>query len=113
MGQGSGIAMSSGVGHRHSSDPALLWLQHSLAAVALIQLLAWELPYAADAALKRRKKRECLLLIPHLLASLLFPRFFFLIAESFNFLSCHSAVSVNLSFLKKLEQCFSMLAEKV
>lgn len=98
MGQGSGIAMSSGVGHRHSSDPALLWLQHSLAAVALIQLLAWELPYAADAALKRRKKRECLLLIPHLLASLLFPRFFFFYSRILQFLELSFSCVCKLEF---------------
>ena len=39
-------------------DPALLWLQRRLAAVALIQPLAWELPYAKDVALKRFKKKE-------------------------------------------------------
>ena len=47
--------MSYGVGHRHSSDPALLWLW--LAAIALIRPLAWELPCAADAALKKKKKK--------------------------------------------------------
>ena len=44
---GSGIAMSCGVGHRHVSDPTLLWLWYRLAAVALIRPLAWEAPYAA------------------------------------------------------------------
>ena len=34
----------------------LLW--HRPAAVALILPLAWELPYAADVALKRKKKKE-------------------------------------------------------
>ena len=34
-----------------------LWLWLRLAAVALIQPLAWELPYAADVALKRKKKQ--------------------------------------------------------
>ena len=56
MGQQSGIDVSCGVGHRHGSDPALLWLW--LAAVALIQPLAWELPYAAGMALKRQKKKR-------------------------------------------------------
>ena len=37
--------MSCGVGCRHGSDPVLLWLWRRLAAAALIQLLAWELPY--------------------------------------------------------------------
>ena len=39
----SGIAMSCGVGQRCGSDPALLWLWCSLAAIAPIQLLHWEL----------------------------------------------------------------------
>ena len=56
--------MSSGVGHRHGSDLALLWLWHRQAATARIGLLAWEPPYAAGAALekqkdkKKKKKRE-------------------------------------------------------
>ena len=36
-------------------DPALLWLWHRPAAIALIQLLAWEPPYAVSAALKSKK----------------------------------------------------------
>ena len=31
---------------------------HKLAAAALIQLLAWELPHAAGVALKRQKKKK-------------------------------------------------------
>ena len=34
-------------------DLLLLWLWHSLAAIALIQPLAWEPPYAMGVALKR------------------------------------------------------------
>ena len=41
--------MSHGVGHRHSSDPALLWLWRELAAGAPTGPLAWEPPYAAGA----------------------------------------------------------------
>ena len=37
---------------------ALLWLWHRPAAVALIQPLAWEPPYVADAALKRQKDQK-------------------------------------------------------
>ena len=48
--------MSCGVGCRQASDPVLLWLWCRLAATALIQPLAWELPYAADEALKGQKK---------------------------------------------------------
>ena len=36
-------------------DPALPWMWHRPAAVALIRPLAWELPHAADAALKSKK----------------------------------------------------------
>ena len=42
--------MSCGVGCRHGSDPALLWLWHRPVATALIGPLAWEPPYAAGAA---------------------------------------------------------------
>ena len=53
--QGSSIATSCGVGRRCGSDPALLWLWLWPAAVAPIQPLAWEFPYAAGAALKTTK----------------------------------------------------------
>ena len=56
MGRGSGTFMSCGAGWRHGSDPTLLWLWHRPAAVAPIGPLAWELPYAANAALKGKKK---------------------------------------------------------
>ena len=49
--------MNCGVGHRRSLDLALLWLQLWLAAAALIQPLAWELPYAVGTALKKKKKK--------------------------------------------------------
>ena len=49
----SSIAMSCGIGRRCSLDLALLWL----AAIAQIRSLAWELPYAVGAALKKRKKK--------------------------------------------------------
>ena len=59
----SGVAVSFRVGHRHGSDPVLLWLWHRPAAAALIEPLAQELPYAADAAIKKQKdkERKCLL----------------------------------------------------
>ena len=38
------VAMSCSVGHTHGSDLAVLWLWCGPAAVAWIQLLAWELP---------------------------------------------------------------------
>ena len=46
--------MSCGVGGRPGLDPTLLWLWLWLAAVALIRPLAWKLPYAPGAALKRQ-----------------------------------------------------------
>ena len=48
--------MSYIVGYRRSLDPVWLWLWP--AAIALIQSLAWELPYAVGAALKRQKKNR-------------------------------------------------------
>ena len=47
------MAASCDVGCRCGSDLALLWVWSRLAAAALIQVLAWELPYT----LKRKKKR--------------------------------------------------------
>ena len=55
MGYGSGVAVSCGVGSRHSLDLALLWLWYKLVAAALIQPLAWELLYAVNVALKTNK----------------------------------------------------------
>ena len=52
-----GIAMSCGVGQRHSSDLVWLWLWQRLAAIAPTGPLAWEPPYATDEALKSKKKR--------------------------------------------------------
>ena len=53
--------MSCGVGRRCGSDLALLWPWDRLAAAALIEPLAWELPNAAGVALKRKKKEICAL----------------------------------------------------
>ena len=50
--------MSCGVGHRCSSDVALLWLWCRLAATAPIQPPDWETPYAVGMAPKRKKKRK-------------------------------------------------------
>ena len=58
VGWRSGIAMSSGVGHRCGSDPALLWLWHRLVATVRIWSLAWEPPYAVGMALKNQKNKE-------------------------------------------------------
>ena len=53
--------MSCGVGCRHSSDPAFLWLWHRQVATAPIRPPAWEPPYAVGAAqeiAKRQKKKK-------------------------------------------------------
>ena len=50
--------MSCGVGCGCSSDPTLLWLRRRPAVIALIGPLAWELPYASGAALKRQKNKN-------------------------------------------------------
>ena len=50
--------MSCGIGYRQGSDMAWLWLWHRLGAVAPIRSLAWEPPYAAGVALKRKKEKK-------------------------------------------------------
>ena len=50
--------MSWGIGRRLGSDLALLGLWCRLAAAALIGPLAWEPPYAADAALKKEEEKQ-------------------------------------------------------
>ena len=64
LAQGSGVAMSCGVGRRCSSDLVLLWLWCRPAATTPIGPLAWETLYAAGAALKRKKKCFLNLQIP-------------------------------------------------
>ena len=50
--------MSCGVGCRRGSDPEWLWLWPGPAATAPIGLLAWESPYATEAALEMAKRQE-------------------------------------------------------
>ena len=50
--------MSYGVGPRCGLDLALLWLWRRPVVTALIQPLAWELPCAMGAALKKEKKKN-------------------------------------------------------
>ena len=56
VGQGSGVAVSCGVGRRHGSDLMLLWLWYKPAAVASIGPLAWEPPYVTGAPYKDKVK---------------------------------------------------------
>ena len=50
--------MSRGVGRRRGLDLVLLWLWCRPAAVAPVQPLAWDPPYAMDAALKGQKDKK-------------------------------------------------------
>ena len=50
--------MSYGVGQRRGSDLPLLWLRWRPAARAGIRPLAWEPPYATEAALKSKSKKN-------------------------------------------------------
>ena len=50
--------MSCGVGGRHSSDPALLWMWCRPMATALIGPLDWEPTYAVGVAIKKKKKKK-------------------------------------------------------
>ena len=65
--------MSCGVGRRHGSHLALLWLWCRLAAEALTRLLVWKPPYAMSVALKKQKTKKggegtlgCFLSVPYL-----------------------------------------------
>ena len=49
--------MSCDLGRTGGLNQALLWLQCRPVATAPIQPLAWELPYAVGAGLKRKKKK--------------------------------------------------------
>ena len=55
--------MSCGVGHRRSSDPALLWLWGRPEGTALIQPLVWEIPYAIGMAIKKTHTQKFLRII--------------------------------------------------
>ena len=60
VGQGSGIAVSCGVGHRLGLDPEFLWLWllYRWRSTALIRPLAWETPYVVGVALEKAKKQK-------------------------------------------------------
>ena len=57
VGSGSSVATSCDRGRRGGSDLALLWLWCRWAAAAQTRPLAWELPYAAGATVKRKRKK--------------------------------------------------------
>ena len=50
--------MSCGVGRRRGLHPALLWPWCRPVATAAIQPLAWEPPYAMEAALEKAKRQK-------------------------------------------------------
>ena len=49
---------AAGMGHRCDLDPVLLWLWYRSADTVPIQPLAWELPYATNVALKKKRKKK-------------------------------------------------------
>ena len=67
MGWGSGISVGCGVGHRYSSDPVLLWRRP--VAIAPIEPLAWEPPYAASVSLKKKKSVKIRFLVMKVISS--------------------------------------------
>ena len=58
MGEGSGITVSCGLGHRCDLDLTLLWLWCRRRAKGLFHPLAGEFPHVEGAALKRQKKKK-------------------------------------------------------
>ena len=64
MSQGSGIAVSCGVGSRRGLDSELLWLWRRPAATAPIRPLAWEPPHASEGGPKKTKKKKKYFRIP-------------------------------------------------
>ena len=50
--------MSYDVGHRHGSDPTLLWLWLRPVATALTGPQAWEPPYATGVALEKAERQK-------------------------------------------------------
>ena len=57
MGEGSGVAVSCGVGCRRSLDPTVRWLWLRPVTTAAIRPLAWEPLYAVGSALKTNKQK--------------------------------------------------------
>ena len=58
VGEGSGVAVSCGVGRRCGSGPELLWLWCRLVAAAPFRPLAWEPPCAGGALEKAKKGKK-------------------------------------------------------
>ena len=52
------VLLQDAVGHRCGLDLVWLWLWCRPETAALIRPPVWELPYAAGAAIKRKKKKE-------------------------------------------------------
>ena len=79
-GQGSGVAMSCGVGRRWGSGLTLLWLWRRQVVTAPIRPLAWELPDAecvAQKSKKKKKKENPIKIILTLVMFFIFSFFFF------------------------------------
>ena len=56
--KGSSVASSCSVGCRHGPEPEFLWLWLRLAAVSLIQPVAWEHPYTACVVIKSKQTNK-------------------------------------------------------
>ena len=87
----------------------LLWLWHRLAAVAAIRPLAWEPPYAAGAALKRKKKIKQYFLSVPLTSEVFINKYFGFILSSFYTQERSGEESNVISFLHLLNKkpyCF-------
>ena len=64
MGQGSGVAVSSDVGRRHGTDPALLWLCRRLAAITPIRPPSLGTSTCRGRSSKKKKKKKSIPNIP-------------------------------------------------
>ena len=83
--------MSCGVGCRHGSDLALLWLWHRAAATAPIRPLSWEPSDAMGAALKdKRPKKKKKKLIRSLKRYLLHGLCFMSSLRNLSLTQCHN-----------------------
>ena len=95
--------LSCDVGRGCSSDLALLWLWYRPAATVLIQLLAWEPPYASGVALKRHKdqKKKKKKTKNNITLSYLYSFYIF-----FLFFVCHLLFSFSFSFSRAAPEAY-------
>ena len=85
--------MSCGVGHRHGSDPELLWLWCRPVASAPIGPLTWEPLYAMGAALEKTKKIYIFL---YIYISIYISLYMFIYISLYIFLSIYFYIYISL-----------------